>query len=166
MLRKRSEPSRSRTRAPVVRIRLGNIAERPGANRLRTAVRRFHRVFRKKVTDLSQGARERSESELFPRGGFILTNLPIPNRAVVPFYNKRDTAEPWIKEGKQRPTAAHARRQMSLSELTADARDSMGQARDRRASALVEWTADGHLRHRAFLGLRVDKTAKDVRQET
>jgi bifunctional non-homologous end joining protein LigD len=30
----------------------------------------------------------------------------------------------------------------------------------------VEWTADGHLRHAAFLGLRADKTPKDVRRET
>ena len=30
----------------------------------------------------------------------------------------------------------------------------------------VEWTADGHLRHAAYLGLRADKKAKDVRRET
>jgi bifunctional non-homologous end joining protein LigD len=29
----------------------------------------------------------------------------------------------------------------------------------------VEWTADGHLRHAAFLGLRHDKRASDVRRE-
>jgi bifunctional non-homologous end joining protein LigD len=29
----------------------------------------------------------------------------------------------------------------------------------------VEWTADQHLRHAAFLGLRQDKAAKDVRRE-
>ena len=39
--------------------------------------------------------------ELFPRVGFIVTNLPLQNRAVVRFYNKRGTAEQWIKEGKQ-----------------------------------------------------------------
>ena len=39
--------------------------------------------------------------ELFPRVGFIVTNLTLPNRAVVRFYNKRGTAEQWIKEGKQ-----------------------------------------------------------------
>ena len=32
---------------------------------------------------------------------FIVTNLQIPNRAVVRFYNKRGKAEQWIKEGKQ-----------------------------------------------------------------
>ncbi len=39
--------------------------------------------------------------ELFPRVGFIATNLETPSRSVVRFYNKRGTAEQWIKEGKQ-----------------------------------------------------------------
>lgn len=30
----------------------------------------------------------------------------------------------------------------------------------------VEWTADGHLRHAAFLGLRSDKTAQGIHRET
>jgi hypothetical protein len=47
---------------------------------------------------------EHHAGELFPRVGFIVTNLPLPHRAVVRFYNKRGTAEQWIKEGKQ---AAH-----------------------------------------------------------
>ncbi len=38
--------------------------------------------------------------ELFHRVGFIVTNLELPSRAVVRFYNKRSTAEQWIKEGK------------------------------------------------------------------
>ena len=44
---------------------------------------------------------EHHSGELFPRMGFIVTNLTLPNRAVVRFYNKRSTAEQWIKEGKQ-----------------------------------------------------------------
>ena len=47
---------------------------------------------------------EHHVGELFPRVGFIVTNLQVPSRAVVRFYNKRGTAEQWIKEGKQ---AAH-----------------------------------------------------------
>jgi hypothetical protein len=39
--------------------------------------------------------------ELFPRVGFIVTTLTAASRAVVRFYNKRGTAEQWIKEGKQ-----------------------------------------------------------------
>jgi hypothetical protein len=41
------------------------------------------------------------QGELFPRVGFIVTNLSLPSRAVVRFYNKHGTAEQWIKEGKQ-----------------------------------------------------------------
>ena len=37
--------------------------------------------------------------ELFPRVGFIVTNLTGASRAVVRFYNKRGTVEQWIKEG-------------------------------------------------------------------
>ena len=44
---------------------------------------------------------EHHPGELFPRVGFIVTNLQLPSRAVVRFYNKRGTAEQWIKEGKQ-----------------------------------------------------------------
>jgi hypothetical protein len=39
--------------------------------------------------------------ELFPRLGFIVTNMNLPNPSLVRFYNKRGTAEQWIKEGKQ-----------------------------------------------------------------
>jgi hypothetical protein len=38
--------------------------------------------------------------ELFPRVGFIVTNLRWKSKNVVRFYNKRGTAEQWIKEGK------------------------------------------------------------------
>jgi len=38
--------------------------------------------------------------ELFPRVGFIVTNLNWRAKNVVRFYNKRGTAEQWIKEGK------------------------------------------------------------------
>ena len=44
---------------------------------------------------------EHHPGELFPRVGFIVTNLTLPSRAVLRFYNKRGTAEQWIKEGKQ-----------------------------------------------------------------
>ena len=44
---------------------------------------------------------EHHSGELFPRVGFIVTNLTLPSRAVVRFYNKRGIAEQWIKEGKQ-----------------------------------------------------------------
>ncbi len=40
------------------------------------------------------------KGELFPRVGFIVTNLRRKPRQVVKFYNGRGTAEQWIKEGK------------------------------------------------------------------
>jgi hypothetical protein len=44
---------------------------------------------------------EHHAGELFPRIGFVVTNLTLPSRGAVRFYNKRGTAEQWIKEGKQ-----------------------------------------------------------------
>jgi hypothetical protein len=38
--------------------------------------------------------------ELYPRVGFIVTNLAPPAERVVTFYNYRGTAEQWIKEDK------------------------------------------------------------------
>jgi Transposase DDE domain group 1 len=38
--------------------------------------------------------------ELYPRVGFIVTNLARPAECIVAFYNHRGTAEQWIKEGK------------------------------------------------------------------
>ena len=38
--------------------------------------------------------------ELFPRVGFVVTNLRRSPNRVIKFYNGRGTAEQWIKEGK------------------------------------------------------------------
>jgi hypothetical protein len=51
--------------------------------------------------------------ELYPRVGFLVTNMVRPAENVVVFYNKRGTCEQWIKEGKgaikwTRPDAAQA----------------------------------------------------------
>jgi len=40
------------------------------------------------------------EGELFPRVGFIVTNMSAKPEGVVHFFNGRGTAEQWIKEGK------------------------------------------------------------------
>ncbi|QDU92388.1 Transposase DDE domain protein [Lignipirellula cremea] len=40
------------------------------------------------------------QGELFPRVGFIVTNVNKQSKNVVKFYNGRGTAEQWIKEGK------------------------------------------------------------------
>ena len=44
---------------------------------------------------------EHHRGELFARVGFIVTNMVLPSGSVVRFYNKRGTAEQWIKEGKR-----------------------------------------------------------------
>ena len=40
------------------------------------------------------------QGELFPRVGFIVTNMSASTEGVVHFYNGRGTAQQWIKEGK------------------------------------------------------------------
>src|SRR5215213_5083782 len=42
----------------------------------------------------------RATRQLYPRVGFLVTNLCRPPERVVAFYNQRGTAEQWIKEGK------------------------------------------------------------------
>jgi hypothetical protein len=61
------------------------------------------RAYRKKIELIGTGSGEGEHhpGELFPRVGFIGTNLTLPSQAVVRFYNKRGTAEQWIEEGKQ-----------------------------------------------------------------
>ena len=41
-----------------------------------------------------------ASGELYPRVGFIVTNMSRAAENVVTFYNKRGTCEQWIKEGK------------------------------------------------------------------
>ena len=41
------------------------------------------------------------QGELYPRVGFIVTNLNRPPERVVKFYYGRGTAEQWIREGKK-----------------------------------------------------------------
>jgi hypothetical protein len=46
------------------------------------------------------GKVEWHREQLFPRVGFVVTNLSAKPEGVVHFYNRRGTAEQWIKEGK------------------------------------------------------------------
>jgi hypothetical protein len=46
-----------------------------------------------------------------------VTNLQVPNRAVVRLYNKRGTAELWIKKGKQQRIGRVCRATASANEV-------------------------------------------------
>ncbi len=52
--------------------------------------------------------------ELFPRVGFIVTNMSLPSRSVVRFYNKRGTAEQWTRLSCHRFRANEVRLQLSV----------------------------------------------------
>ena len=68
-------------------------------------VRRYHASFSYQAGTWDKPRRvvakvEWHPGELYPRVGFIVTNLGRPAERVVAFYNQRGTAEQWIKEGK------------------------------------------------------------------
>ena len=75
---------------------LSPISNRTGGN----AQMRFERV--KQLWPLPGRPHkvEWHQGELYPRVGFIVTNLRRPDERVVKFYNGRGTAEQWIREGK------------------------------------------------------------------
>ncbi len=53
-----------------------------------------------KLFDAGRDRRGWHPGELYPRVGFIVTNLSRPAERVVAFYNQRGRAEQYIKEGK------------------------------------------------------------------
>ncbi len=70
-----------------------------------TKVKRFYEAFYYQAQSWESERRviakiEWPPGELFPRVGFIVTNLPMEPDWVVQFYNQRGTAEQHIKEGK------------------------------------------------------------------
>jgi Transposase DDE domain group 1 len=71
----------------------------------RFEVRRYYASFSYRAGSWTRSRRvvakvEWHPGELYPRVGFIVTNLARPAERVVAFYNQRGTAEQWIKEGK------------------------------------------------------------------
>ena len=65
----------------------------------------FHSIFRYQAKSWTKPRRvvakvEWHRGELFPRVGLIVTSLRWHSFRVINFYNKRGTAEQWIKEGK------------------------------------------------------------------
>ena len=68
-------------------------------------VRRYHASFSYRAGSWTKPRRvvakvEWHPGELYPRVGFLVTNMTRPAERVVAFYNQRGTAERWIKEGK------------------------------------------------------------------
>jgi hypothetical protein len=68
-------------------------------------VRRYHASFSYQARSWPKPRRvvakvEWHPGELYPRVGFIVTNITRPAERVVAFYNQRGTAEQWIREGK------------------------------------------------------------------
>jgi Transposase DDE domain group 1 len=90
-------------RVPMARI--GHLLTRP-VGRPPTKPRVFHASFSYQAQSWSRPRRvvakvEWHQGELYPRVGFIVTNLSRPAERVVKFDHGRGTAEQWIKEGKQ-----------------------------------------------------------------
>ncbi|MBM3559065.1 MAG: IS1380 family transposase [Alphaproteobacteria bacterium] len=88
----------------VLQDSIGYLLKRP-VGRPPNEVRRFHASFSYRAQSWDRPRRvvakvEWHPGELYPRVGFIVTNLSRPAERVVGFYNRRGTAEQWIKEGK------------------------------------------------------------------
>ena len=66
------------------------------------------------------------------------------------------------------PDLPHSKTSRWGAGVTADEMDEMQWVTPELVAQIrfVEWTAEGHLRHAAFLGLRSDKRGRDVRRET
>jgi hypothetical protein len=88
----------------VLQNRIAYLLKRP-AGRPPHEVRRYFASFSYQAQSWKKPRRvaakvEWHPAELYPRVGFIVTNLARPAERVVGFYNQRGTAEQWIKEGK------------------------------------------------------------------
>ena len=89
----------------VLREKIAHRMTRPVGRPSLTKVKRFYEDFTYKAQSWDKERRviakiEWHPGELFPRVGFIVTNLPMDPDWVVRFYNQRGTAEQHIKEGK------------------------------------------------------------------
>jgi len=89
----------------VLREKIAHRLTRPVGRPLQTKVKRFYEDFEYQAASWNKPRRviakiEWHPGELFPRVGFIVTNLPMDPDWVARFYNQRGTAEQHIKEGK------------------------------------------------------------------
>src|SRR3954464_3646061 len=89
---------------PVLQNRIGYLLKRP-VGRPPHEVRRYNASFSYRAQSWNKSRRvvakvEWHPNELYPRVGFIVTNLARSAERVVAFYNQRGTCEQYIKEGK------------------------------------------------------------------
>ena len=94
-------------RLPANEVLQGNIRhllKRPVGRPPKKPVVRYHDfVYQAQSWDIPRRVVAKVEwhqGELFPRVGFVVTNLNLPPAGVTHYYNGRGTAEQWIKEGK------------------------------------------------------------------
>jgi hypothetical protein len=90
---------------PVLQERIGHLLTRP-VGRPPKKPQVFHASFTYRAQSWSRPRRvvakvEWHQGELYPRVGFLVTNLKRPAERISRFYNGRGTAEQWIKEGKR-----------------------------------------------------------------
>ena len=91
---------------PIRSCRTGSaICSKRPVGRPPNEVRRYYANFTYQAASWTKPRRviakvEWHPGELYPRVGFIVTNMSRPAERVVAFYNKRGTCEQWIKEGK------------------------------------------------------------------
>src|SRR6202795_1276983 len=88
----------------VLQGKIGHLLKRP-VGRPPQEVRRFFASFAYRAQSWNKPRHivtkvEWHPDELYPRVGFIVTNLPRSAEGVVAFYNQRGTCEQYIKEGK------------------------------------------------------------------
>jgi hypothetical protein len=89
---------------PILERHISHLLTRP-VGRPPIKPQRFYHSFEYQAQSWDHSRRvvakvEWHQGELFPRVGFIVTNLYGSAPKVVNFYNQRGTAEQWIKEGK------------------------------------------------------------------
>jgi hypothetical protein len=89
---------------PVLQGKIDYLLKRP-AGRPPLEVRRYYASFTYQAQSWKKPRRvvakvEWHPGELYPRVGFIVTNLARPAEHIVAFYNHRGTCEQYIKEGK------------------------------------------------------------------
>ena len=89
---------------PVLQDKIGYLLKRP-VGRPPHEVRRYYASFRYQAQSWNKPRRvvakvEWHSGELYPRVGFIVTNLARSAEGIVAFYNRRGTCGQYIKEGK------------------------------------------------------------------